>query len=91
MRIYRAAWTQDWIDFKGRFFQIRDVSLDPNPTAAAMPLGYNTLITVYTRTGHVTSHPIDPLGLIPNSKQNPTTWNPFRFTQDGLTSGNAGN
>jgi type II secretory pathway pseudopilin PulG len=63
---------------------VRDVSLlDLGPTQ--VPSGSSTLITIYTRTGHVTSHPIDPTGLTPGS-----TWNPFRFTQDGLTSGNGG-
>jgi prepilin-type N-terminal cleavage/methylation domain-containing protein len=89
---------------------VRDVSLnDPNPPAGfsaiyqpsdpatdprKLPPAVNTLITVYTRTGHVTSHPIDPNGLVPNTPPvppNPVTWNPFSFTQDGLTSGNAGN
>jgi hypothetical protein len=85
---------------------VRDVTLnDPNPPAGQtaiykptdqatdprkLPPGYNALITVYTRTGHVTSHPINPAGLVPNLGQS-TTWNPFQFTQDGLTSGNAGN
>lgn len=35
--IYRAAWTQDWIDFDGRFFQIHDVSLDPKPWQKPSP------------------------------------------------------
>jgi prepilin-type N-terminal cleavage/methylation domain-containing protein len=86
---------------------VRDVSLnDPDPPAGQaaifapgsqytdprkLPPGYNALITVYTRTGHVTSHPINPDGLLPNTMQIPNQWNPFKFTQDGLTSGNAGN
>jgi prepilin-type N-terminal cleavage/methylation domain-containing protein len=48
------------------------------------PPGYNTLITIYTRTGHVTAHEINPAGLIIT---NTNPWNPFLFTQDGLTSG----
>jgi hypothetical protein len=48
------------------------------------PPGYNTLITIYTRTGHVTAHEIYQPGLT-ITNQNP--WNPFLFTQDGLTSG----
>jgi len=70
---------------------VRDVSLPYSGDPTQMPPGYNALITVYTRTGHVTSHPIDPTGLAPNTSQFPNQWNPFRFTQDGLTSGNAGN
>jgi len=76
---------------------VRDVSLnttgpnvnnDPNWTdPTVLPPGENTLITVYTRTGHVTAHPIDPSGLVPNSQSNPYSWDPFRFTQDGLSSG----
>jgi prepilin-type N-terminal cleavage/methylation domain-containing protein len=81
---------------------VRDASLnttgpnvgnDPNRTdPTVIPPGVNTLITVYTRTGHVTSHPVAPYDqltgkslLVPG-----TSWNPFQFTQDGLTSGNAG-
>lgn len=61
---------------------VRDVSLgDPGPTV--LPPGENMLITIYTRTGHVTAHPVDPAGLVPGA----TTWNPFKFTQDGLSSG----
>jgi prepilin-type N-terminal cleavage/methylation domain-containing protein len=66
---------------------VRDVSLgDPGPTE--LPPGYNTLITIYTRTGHVTAHEVDSnkVNLTPNVGLNPT-WNPFQFTQDGLTSG----
>jgi type II secretory pathway pseudopilin PulG len=76
---------------------VRDVSLnttgpyvnnDANRTdPTQLPPGDNTLITVYTRTGHVTAHPIDPSGLLPNSSSNPYSWDPFRFTQDGLSSG----
>jgi prepilin-type N-terminal cleavage/methylation domain-containing protein len=64
---------------------VRDVSLgDPGPSV--LPPGENTLITVYTRTGHVTAHPVEPAGLVPNSTSNPTSWNPFKFTQDGMSS-----
>jgi prepilin-type N-terminal cleavage/methylation domain-containing protein len=63
---------------------VRDVSL-PDPGPGAMPPGENTLITIYTRTGHVTAHPVcdDQISgtLTPGS-----TWNPFKFTQDGLSS-----
>jgi prepilin-type N-terminal cleavage/methylation domain-containing protein len=64
---------------------VRDVSLgDPAPTV--LPPGENTLITIYTRTGHVTSHPVDPAGLVPTTNPSNPTWNPFKFTQDGLSS-----
>jgi hypothetical protein len=71
---------------------VRDVSLNTpssaftsDPTISdptQMPPGYNTLITIYTKTGQVTAHEIDPQFLTPGSN-----WNPFYFTQDGLTSG----
>jgi prepilin-type N-terminal cleavage/methylation domain-containing protein len=65
---------------------VRDVSLgDPGPSQ--LPPGYNTLITIYTRTGHVTAHEINSAGLNPNLSKATNTWNPFLFTQDGLTSG----
>jgi len=76
---------------------VRDVSLNttgPNVINAAnrtdptvLPPGENMLITVYTRTGHVTSHPVDPAGLVPTTNPNNPTWNPFRFTQDAMSSG----
>ena len=50
------------------------------------PPGDNTLITIYTRTGHVTAHPVDPSGLL-YPPPNTNMWNPFKFTQDGLSSG----
>ncbi|HTK75151.1 MAG TPA: hypothetical protein VL371_07810, partial [Gemmataceae bacterium] len=60
---------------------VRDVSTDvTDPTQ--LPPGDNSLITIYTRTGMVASHPVDPKGLTPGP-----TWNPFRFTQDSLLSG----
>lgn len=37
VRVYRAAWTNEWIDFDGRFFQIHDVSLDPKPWQKPCP------------------------------------------------------
>ncbi len=71
---------------------VRDVTdNDPLPTFAAgtqatdptkLPPGDNALVTVYTRTGQVSWHPVDPSGLTPGSN-----WNPFRFTQDGISSG----
>jgi prepilin-type N-terminal cleavage/methylation domain-containing protein len=63
---------------------VRDVSQDWNSPAQLMqlPPGDNSLITIYTRTGMVASHPIDPSGLTPGP-----AWNPFRFTQDSLLSG----
>jgi prepilin-type N-terminal cleavage/methylation domain-containing protein len=77
---------------------VRDVSLNfPSPSfnndlaisePTQLPPGPNTLITVYTRTGHITAHEINPIYLTPNSASNPNSWNPFQFTQDGLTSGN---
>ena len=66
---------------------VRDVSTDVTD-GRQMPPGDNSLITIYTRTGIVASHPIDPSGLVPNQPNNPNkTWNPFRFTQDSLLSG----
>jgi hypothetical protein len=62
---------------------VRDVSLlDPCP-GNQLPPGENSLITIYTRTGLIAAHPIDPSGLTPGS----ATWNPFRFTQDARSSG----
>jgi hypothetical protein len=63
---------------------VRDISQNYGPTQ--MPDGDNTLITIYTRTGQISAHPIDPTGLnYPPSSTNP--WNPFRFTQDAKSSG----
>lgn len=63
---------------------VRDVSTDALPTD--LPPGDNSLITIYTRTGQVSSHPIDPTGLQLNTPSNTQLWNPFRFTQDGRAS-----
>lgn len=75
---------------------VRDVTLnttgpnvlnDPNRTdPTVLPPGESTLIVVHTRTGHVTAHPIDPSGLVPNNSANKALWNPFRFTQDAKSS-----
>jgi prepilin-type N-terminal cleavage/methylation domain-containing protein len=78
---------------------VRDVSFnDPDPPAGMpaiypsgsqatdprkLPPGYNTLITIYTRTGNITAHEVNPAYLTPGAN-----WNPFQFTQDGLSSGN---
>jgi probable F420-dependent oxidoreductase len=37
IEIYKAAWTQDWIDFDGEHFQIHDVSMDPKPWQKPYP------------------------------------------------------
>lgn len=37
IQIYRAAWTQDWVEFDGKHFQIRNVSLDPKPWQKPCP------------------------------------------------------
>jgi prepilin-type N-terminal cleavage/methylation domain-containing protein len=65
---------------------VRDISTDVGPTQ--MPDGENSLITIYTRTGQVTAHPVDPSGILQiNTATDNTLWNPFRFTQDGKSSG----
>jgi hypothetical protein len=64
---------------------VRDVS--SNFTGTQLPDGDNSLITIYTRTGQIAAHPVDPTGLVPNSASNPNSWNPFRFTQDARSSG----
>lgn len=66
---------------------VRDIGADF--PATQLPDGDNTLITIYTRNGQIAPHPVDPSGLVPNStpNQNPPVWNPFRFTQDGKSSG----
>jgi prepilin-type N-terminal cleavage/methylation domain-containing protein len=76
---------------------VRDVSINaPGPMYTSdpfvseptvMPPGVNTLVTIYTRTGQIAVHSVDPTGLVPNATPNAATWNPFRFSQDGLTSG----
>jgi type II secretory pathway pseudopilin PulG len=70
---------------------VRDVSQDWNDLTTqvpVMPPGDNTLISIHTRTGLVTAHPIDPSGLqMENSSTAQLEWNPFRFTQDSLSSG----
>jgi hypothetical protein len=76
---------------------VRDVSINTpsvlygNDIAISDPLqlppGENTLIVVHTRTGHVTAHPIDHTGLQPNDPSIAIkTWNPFKFSQDALSS-----
>ncbi|TYB40125.1 TIGR03619 family F420-dependent LLM class oxidoreductase [Actinomadura chibensis] len=37
IQVYRAAWTEPWIDFRGEFFDIRDVSMDPKPVQRPHP------------------------------------------------------
>jgi prepilin-type N-terminal cleavage/methylation domain-containing protein len=73
---------------------VRDVSLgDPNNIGAnfgsAVPPGDNTLIVIYTHTGQITAHQVDPT--IATSNTATTTagklQNPFSFTQSGTASG----
>ena len=37
LEIMIKAWTQDWIDHKGRFYEIHDVSMDPKPVQTPHP------------------------------------------------------
>jgi hypothetical protein len=64
---------------------VRDIS--SNAASTQLPDGDNSLITIYTRTGQISAHPIDPTGLVENTLANQNNWNPFRFTQDGRSSG----
>jgi type II secretory pathway pseudopilin PulG len=71
---------------------VRDTSLaDPCPPDT-LPPGDNTLITIYTRSGLIAAHPVDPSvdPLDPQGRTRLTpgpTWNPFFFTQDSRSSG----
>lgn len=37
IEIYRQAWTQPWIEFHGKYFDIADVSMDPKPVQTPHP------------------------------------------------------
>lgn len=37
IEIYRMAWTRPWIDYRGRFFRIENVSMDPKPVQDPHP------------------------------------------------------
>ncbi len=37
IQIYKLAWTEPWIDFHGRFFDIENVSMDPKPVQDPHP------------------------------------------------------
>jgi probable F420-dependent oxidoreductase len=37
LEILKLAWTEDWIDYRGRWFEIHDVSLDPKPVQKPHP------------------------------------------------------
>jgi probable F420-dependent oxidoreductase len=37
IEVYRKAWTQPWLEHEGRFFTIRDVSLEPKPVQKPHP------------------------------------------------------
>ena len=37
IQIYKLAWTEDWIEFHGRHFDIEDVSMDPKPVQKPHP------------------------------------------------------
>ena len=50
LQIYRLAWTEDWIDFHGRFYDIANVSLDPKPVQKPHPpLWYGGITPVSAR------------------------------------------
>jgi len=45
VEIWKHAWTADWLDFRGRFYEIADVSLEPKPVQKPHPpvwIGGNT-------------------------------------------------
>ena len=37
VEIWKHAWTADWLDFRGRFYEIADVSLEPKPVQKPHP------------------------------------------------------
>ena len=37
VEIWKHAWTEPWLDWRGRFYEIRDVSLEPKPVQKPRP------------------------------------------------------
>ena len=38
VEIYRRSWTEEWVNFDGEFYRFDDVSMDPKPVQAQVPL-----------------------------------------------------
>ena len=46
IEIYRLAWTEPWVEFHGRFFDISNVSLDPKPVGFHLTLAFGSGLDV---------------------------------------------
>jgi probable F420-dependent oxidoreductase len=47
IQIYKSAWTEDYIEFKGKHFQISDVSMDPKPVQRPhIPIWYGGMTPI---------------------------------------------
>ena len=71
------AWTQDWIDHSGRFYEIHDVSMDPKPVQSPHPpLWYGGVTPVGARRAGRTCECLYPMFLDANVE--PSLWDHLR-------------
>ena len=50
IQIYKLAWTEEWLEFRGRFYDFADVSMEPKPVRKPhVPIVYGGLTAVGAR------------------------------------------
>jgi probable F420-dependent oxidoreductase len=77
IEIYKAAWTQPWIDFHGRFFDIDNVSMDPKPVQKPHPpIWYGGVTEVAARRAARSCDGFYPMFL--DAHRRPETFEPMR-------------
>lgn len=64
IEIWKHAWTSDWLDFHGRFYEIADVSLEPKPMQKPYPpIVYGAVTRAGARRAARTSDGLYPMFL----------------------------
>lgn len=77
VEVILKAWTQDWIDHSGRFYEIHDVSMDPKPVQAPHPpLWYGGVTKVGARRAGRTCECFYPVYL--DANVDPAIWDGLR-------------
>jgi probable F420-dependent oxidoreductase len=64
VEIWKHAWTEDWVDWHGRFYEIADVSLEPKPVQKPHPpIVFGAVTDVGARRAARTSDGLYPMFL----------------------------
>ena len=77
IQIYKLAWTEPWIDFHGKFFDIENVSMDPKPVQQPhLPIWYGGVTPIAAKRAARRCDGFYPMYL--DAVTRPETFDPLR-------------